>query len=353
MIVTSKMLKKAARRTATRKVKGARSVKAVAKTMAPVATARKISTGKPRVSSTATGDIRVVHREYVRDIPGSVGFTATSFPVNPGQSALFPWLSTLASRFESYRFLRLRFALNTMSTTAATGSVALALDYDAADAAPTSKLQAMSYRSSVRDAPWKDLDFESTSEDLRRANNLYIRTLAVLPANLDIKTYDTGNLFVVTQGQAGTTAVSELYVEYDVQLITPQIDSLGATTVARVNGSTGLSSTVLFGTSPVIDADSTLAVSVNAAGTILTFLQDFNGLAISSIAGTVLSAMTTGSSTATVSAFTASAGTNNTVLITVNYIAAQAGQTYQLGITQTTITAASHTFVAAPNAIVT
>jgi hypothetical protein len=352
MIVTSKMLKKAAKKTATRKVK--RPVASVPKSVtAPVAVSRKIRTGQPRVISTSTGDIRVVHREYIRDIPGSVAFAATELPINPGQSQLFPWLSTLASRFESYRFQKLRFALNTLAPTSATGTVALAVDYDAADAAPTSKLQAMSYRSSVRDAPWKDLDFESNPQDLHRANNLYVRTVSALPANLDIKTYDVGNLFVVTQGQAGVTAVSELYVEYDVQLITPQIDSLGATTAARVSGTAGLSATVLFGTNASIDPDSTLALSVNAAGSIVTFLQDFTGLVICELTGTGLSTFTYGSSTATINSLNTSAGTNNTYLIGVFHVSAQAGQTLQLGLTLTTFTAAIHIFTAFPFSILT
>jgi hypothetical protein len=45
-----------------------------------------------------------------------------------------------------------------------------------------------------------------------------------LASNLDIKTYDVGNLYVCTEGQASTATVGYLYIDYEVVLKTPQLN---------------------------------------------------------------------------------------------------------------------------------
>lgn len=318
---------------------------------APVAMSRKIVTARPKMQSLASGDVVVRHREYIRDIGGSIGFAAEAFPINPGQAQTFPWLSSLASRFESYRFMRLAFELNNLAPTSETGTVALAVDYDAADPAPASKLQALSYRSSVRVSPWRSVRFESLPEDLHRTSTYYLRTAAVLSGGLDIKMYDVGNLFVITQGQISPGAgVSELYVEYEVILMTPQIDFLGSTVGARLSGTVGLTATALFGTDATVDAESTLALTVDTtSGASVKFNQDFTGLWIMEVTGTGLADVTTSGPNPTIaSTLFMSVGTDSTTLVWVGQVAAQAGQLLELGITETTVTSVLHVVSAFP-----
>jgi hypothetical protein len=305
---------------------------------APVAMSRRVKTSAPRITTKSNGDIHVHHREYVQDLAGSVAFASTSLPINPGQVLLFPWLSQIAQRYESYRFNSLRFCLETTSPTTATGSVILAVDFDAADDAPVSKIQAMSYRSSVRGAPWDALEQNLLPEDLHKLPMNYVRTTVSLPANLDIKTYDIGNLIMITQGQAGTSSVSELYVEYDVNLITPQIDA--STNGFFISGSAGLTAVVGFGTNAAIDAQSTVPISINTAGDTLTFLSNFSGVITAIYTGTVLGPVATVGSTATIDAGYHSAGTNNTAYMVLYRIVASPGQTLKVQLTETTFTGA-------------
>ncbi len=192
---------------------------------APVAMMRISRTGVPDVSGSpyvGDGRIRVRHREYLADVAGSVAFAATGYAINPGLATSFPWLSNLAKNFESFLFRRLSFEFETQKSTATSGTVMLAIDFDAADAAPTTKTALMTYHNAVRSAAWAECQYRSDGADLRKFGvQRYIRT-AALAANLDIKTYDVGNLYVATQGEADTTAIGELYVVYDVELITPQ-----------------------------------------------------------------------------------------------------------------------------------
>jgi hypothetical protein len=303
---------------------------------APVASTSRVRASKPRITTLANGDMRVHHREFVLDLLGSVAYTSTSIAINPGQTVLFPWLSMIAQRYESYRFKSLRFCLDTVAPTTATGSILMAVDYDATDDAPTSKVQAMSYRSSVRAAPWVDLEFVPQSEDLHKLPSNFVRDVLTLPANRDLKLYDIGNLYLITQGQASTAQVSELYVEYDVELITPQLGPLGSGT--EIGGSAGLSGTVGFGSNWALDADSTVPVTIDATGTTLTFLSAFSGTVIYNLIGTVITAVATVGSTCSITPSVISAGTNNSCYVVVFYCTAAAGQTLTIQSTATTRT---------------
>lgn len=192
---------------------------------APAAMMRVMRTGVPDVSGSpyqGDGRVRIRHREYIADVAGSVAFAATGYAINPGIATSFPWLSNLAVNFESYLFRSLSFEYETQKSTATSGAVMLAVDFDAADAAPATKTALMTYHNAVRSAVWGECCYRSDGADLRKFGvQRYIRS-AALAADLDIKTYDVGNLFVATQGEADTTAIGELYVVYDVELITPQ-----------------------------------------------------------------------------------------------------------------------------------
>ncbi len=193
---------------------------------APVNSSRTLKTGVPDIShsgSSTDGRTRVRHREYIDDVNGSEAFAIMQYPINPGMKQTFPWLSAFANRYESYVFRRLRFEYETATSSMTNGSVMMAVDYDAADAAPTSKRQLMSYHNAVRSGAWTECCFSGDQMDLRKFGiQRYVRR-GPLSSNLDIKTYDVGNFFLATKGEADSSMIGELYVTYDVELITPQL----------------------------------------------------------------------------------------------------------------------------------
>jgi hypothetical protein len=141
-------------------------------------------------------------------------------------------------------------------------------DYDAADPAPTTEQQASAYRDVEEEAPWIpefccELNVPAMHPDGRRK---FVRTGALQP-NLDIKTYDVGNLFVAT---TDGTAVNwgKLWIEYDVSLFVPQLGNQvpGVGTLINVTGA-GTGNTSFGGTAPV--SAGTIVVSV--VGNVLTF----------------------------------------------------------------------------------
>jgi hypothetical protein len=70
------------------------------------------------------------------------------------------------------------------------------------------------------------------------------------PLGTDVKMYDTGNLFVCTQNVTTASAVcGELYVEYEVELLTPIWENLtGTSGVLAAVGTVGQGAAAPFGT---------------------------------------------------------------------------------------------------------
>ncbi len=213
---------------------------------APAALSRMSRQNAPKMSMSSNGQVCVVtHREYVAEVPGATNWTTTSYVIQPALQALFNWLASIAGNFEKYRFRRLRFCYETESATSQTGSVVLAIDYDALDAAPASKQAALSYKSSVRSPPWQEccLDCDLANDAER---DLYYTRAGSVPSGSDQKLYDMGQLFVGVQNSSGATG--ELWVEYVVELHTPQQAVSSTNPISgKVTGTTSLTSSALVG----------------------------------------------------------------------------------------------------------
>lgn len=235
-----------------------------------------LRTARPRMMTARNGDCRIVHREYITDLEAGANspssFSLEAIAINPGQSSTFQWLSRIAKNFESYRFEKLHFCYETEAPSSLGGTLLLAIDYDSADPPPTSKQQAMTYRESVRSAPWTPCKHISLAEDLNKQKSYFVRG-GVQPANTDIRLYDVGNLFAISQGVTTAHAImGELYVEYDVLLMTPIYEPIVPDVVGgRVTGNTSVSVANPLGTAPILSAGSAGFIVNNASR--VTFLE--------------------------------------------------------------------------------
>ncbi len=170
------------------------------------------------VLSSSASSTRMTHRELVDKISGTAAFTALGYRINPGNNSMFPWLSVQARGWQKYKFNRLSFTYYTRTGTTTPGSVTLAVDYDSADRAPDDAHEMSSLAGAVEDSPWKTLTHVANPSRLKE---LYVST--VLPPNTDIKTYDTGVLYLATEG--GTSVNwGRLWVEYDVTFYSPALN---------------------------------------------------------------------------------------------------------------------------------
>jgi hypothetical protein len=168
------------------------------------------------------------HREFIGDVSSSTTFASRVFSVNPGLSATFPWLSSVAENFQEYEFKGLVFEFKSTSSVAlsaantAMGVVALAAQYRADSTAFSDKQTMLNEMWSVDGKPSESffLPIECAPKE-NPMRELYVRT-GSLPANSDLKFFDLAKVTVATVGSQGAYVVGELWASYDVVLKKPQ-----------------------------------------------------------------------------------------------------------------------------------
>jgi hypothetical protein len=180
----------------------------------------------------------------------------------------------------------LRFRYLTRVGSNSSGSVMLVPDYDAADPAPLTEFTASSYEDCREDVVWKD---QVCTLDPKAMNNLYGRhynRFGALAPNLDIKTYDVGNLFVAHVGTASSpSTVGKLWVEYDIEFFKPQLPPGGVQEIygGSVVGAT-MSAANPLGSAATVAANS-LGITVDNASSVTIANPGWYSM-VSSVAGT-------------------------------------------------------------------
>jgi len=189
---------------------------------------------------------RVQHREYIQDVIVSTTagqFSTAQFPLNPGISTTFPWLSVLAQQYQEYTFKGLVFHFvstsgeSVASTNTALGSVILATQYRSTAVAFTNKTQMLNEYFSCDGKPSEDIAHPVECDPKENPFNVqYVRTGNV-PAGEDEKMYDLGTFNFATVGYPSASAnIGELWVTYDIELRKPQIASLAGIQDAHYTG---------------------------------------------------------------------------------------------------------------------
>lgn len=230
------------------------------------------SSQTPQFSS-ADGGVRIRHREFIADIAGSSAFALTASPINPGLSpasdGLFPWLSTVASNFEQYRFNGLVLEFRTTSgtsvgaTNTSLGTIMMATLYNSTLPDFDNKQEMLNYEYSCSGVPSNNLLHAvecKRSENV--LSNLYVRSSGV-PSTADVRLYDLGRFQIAAQGMQGTNAVGQLWVSYDITLFKPK---LGANPFqGHVTATTAITTSAYFGTNPTQKATNTGIISCGSA----------------------------------------------------------------------------------------
>jgi hypothetical protein len=155
--------------------------------------------------------------ESLGSINGSVAFTETQFPINPGQAVMFPRESQEAKLWEMYEFDELAFefrtAINQFATNAY-GRVTVGVDFDASDPAPATLSQAEISRPVAAGLPYESIFLRLRKSDMNGWMKRHFVRPGNLPGAADIKMYDIGVLNVGTQGNVNANAIGELWVHF-------------------------------------------------------------------------------------------------------------------------------------------
>jgi hypothetical protein len=221
--------------------------------------------------------IIVRHKEFVCDIIGGTGAPsnysiAKTFALNPGLATSFPWLSSVAQQYQEYSWKGIVYHFvstsgqSVSSTNTALGSVMMHTDYRVTAPSPANKIELLNEYFASDAKPSESFCHPIECDPKENPYNVqYVRAGAV-PAGEDPKTYDLGKVNIATQGlPSASINTGELWVTYEVELKKPQLTG-GVTLGSHYQGTTGIDTTHICGTSPIVKSN-TLGVTFNGVDT--------------------------------------------------------------------------------------
>lgn len=186
--------------------------------------------GKPKVRGGSTRS-DVAHTELILTYSGDIlaSSNLVRFPLQPGDSFTFPWLSAQARGWEYYRFRKLKFHYVGRCASTTAGSIIGGPDYDAADDDPAHETVLATYTGALEDSVWKEVVW-TLNPKLMGGNDPqgrhFVRTKG-LPPGEDIRLYDCGNMFFNLTGLSAQTTVGKIWVEYHVDFFDATSDPYG------------------------------------------------------------------------------------------------------------------------------
>jgi hypothetical protein len=201
-------------------------------TTAPVSISELKTSVKPKFSMSSDGTkITVSRTEYVDDIKAeSTGYELSTFVLTPTNTTLFPWLSGIAARYESYSFNGVSIHYCPTAPTSTPGMVGMAAEFDAADDDPIDKHQFLNITPADRASVWAGQSIHLTKRDLNILTGengtrfcgepLTNAVLKTMTQDGDAHTTLAGRVFLMMQDVTGAIA-GEIWVEYSVTLSIP------------------------------------------------------------------------------------------------------------------------------------
>lgn len=177
----------------------------------------------PKFDTTRQTNV-VCHREYLGDILGTAAFNNRQYPLNPGMSTTFPWLSTLAASYQEYKFHGLIFEFRSLITdfvtAGAPGVIVMSTNYNADAPVYLNKQQMENAEFAVSTKPTINLMHGVECADRQTIlPQRYVRSSSP-PAGQDLRLYDLGNFQFATASNP-IQDLGELWVSYCVEFFKP------------------------------------------------------------------------------------------------------------------------------------
>lgn len=212
------------------------------------------------------------HREYIGEVTSSTAFTTSVYPVNPGLSTTFPYLSTIASCFQEYRFRGLIFEFKSTGadalvngTNTSLGTVGLVAQYRADAPSLQTKVEFLNemWSTDCKTSECTILPVECAPKE----NAMPIQYVRTGVATGDVKMYDLCTLTVATNGSPGANVVGELWASYEIELYKPTVTPSGGVIATDAHYRSGVGAT-LFGT---IQLNAFTNIGTSVSGNTITF----------------------------------------------------------------------------------
>lgn len=196
---------------------------------APVAMSRTVTLNKmPRTTLVSN---REMFPNFFITPPSAPYDTINYLTINFGKPSSFPWISGIAQHYEYYRIRSLQINFVPSCGTATSGTIAMAIDYDATDAAPKSLAEMSQMRGFKSANVWAPLsiDFVNKNTTIKK---FYVREG---PNTTTIKDRwnDAGSVYIMCE--ACQYKPGNVYLNYTVEFINPQPYTAPVGTIVLTN----------------------------------------------------------------------------------------------------------------------
>jgi len=214
-------------------------------------------------------DTRLKHCEYVGDVivpDNQFGYNVTTYDIDPTNSTTFPWLASVAQKYQRYKVKGMVIGFRSTSTDYQnSGVVAIAVDYDPAEQAYESMEGLLNTKFAVSTKPSTSMLAPVECDPTRSPlDGYYVKHVTSLDDN-DASRRQTimGTINVATSGLtlAPGTSLGQLYISYDIEFLYPYLHKKQLEELVTGAGALGV-------------------VNYNTAS---TFNSDFNNLAYGSV----------------------------------------------------------------------
>jgi len=174
--------------------------------------------------------------ELCFDVSATSSFTARSDSIQPGNSDMFPWLSTIALKYQQYRFKKLQFRYVQRTNYLQIGSLHMAHEPNTYDLKPSSSSQISQMRGAREGPLLHNMIIPIQCDRVWRYTRANFTRLGE-----DLKTYDFGNLLTATDGANPVGISGRVYVDYELELKQANTFAINATNFRTVYDQTELS----------------------------------------------------------------------------------------------------------------
>jgi hypothetical protein len=195
-------------------------------------------------------DTRVKHCEFVMDLKvPSTGptYSVTALPIDPTDINTFPWLASVAKKYQKYKVKGMVIGYRSTSTDYNnSGVVAIAVNYDPAERAYASMDTILNTKFAVSTKPSNSMLAPVECDPARSPQDGYYmkHTTSYDVTDATIRQTRMGTINVATQGlslPAGTT-IGQLYVSYDIEMLYPYMSEAAVSTTSGISGVVNFSS---------------------------------------------------------------------------------------------------------------
>jgi hypothetical protein len=197
------------------------------------------------------GSYRFSRKEYIMDIDGNTSAfnLVATIPIQPGIASFLPWGNGIANLYDMYRFHRLRFCYYNKTSSGNKGEIALVFEPNPKDSPPGTLVAALNDSIHYTGSVWVNGCLEVPRENLNRYSKFLTRNAIVAS---DITTFDVGSLWVITSKNLDNTTIGQLWVEYDIEYFSPQVDSGVAPLPSVTTAMTHAATQPVVGATPLV-----------------------------------------------------------------------------------------------------